>query len=44
MSVIAIPSARRAKRSSRRRAPEIIDAAARIFAERGYHGAWKSVV
>jgi AcrR family transcriptional regulator len=39
MSVIPIPSARRAKRSSRRRAPEIIDAAARIFAERGYHGA-----
>src|SRR6516164_2789551 len=37
MAVIPIPSARR--RSPRRRAPEIIDAAARVFAERGFHGA-----
>src|SRR6266700_4912682 len=36
-TVVAMPSARR--RSSRRRAPEIIDAAARVFAERGFHGA-----
>lgn len=27
------------KRSTHRRSPEIIDAAARVFAERGYHGA-----
>src|SRR5215831_12356210 len=37
MAVIHIPRARR--RSPRRRAPEIIDAAARVFAERGFHGA-----
>src|SRR5882672_8789727 len=37
MVVIAIPNARR--RSPRRRSPEIIDAAARVFAERGFHGA-----
>jgi AcrR family transcriptional regulator len=37
MTVVSIPSARRAK--ARRRAPEIIDAAARVFAERGFHGA-----
>src|SRR5215831_6471831 len=37
MAVIQIPRARR--RTPRRRAPEIIDAAARIFAERGFHGA-----
>jgi AcrR family transcriptional regulator len=37
MVVIPIPRARR--RSPRRRAPEIIDAAARVFAERGFHGA-----
>jgi AcrR family transcriptional regulator len=37
MTVIPIPSSRR--RSPRRRAPEIIDAAARVFAERGFHGA-----
>src|SRR5215471_20006221 len=36
-TVVAMPSARR--RSPRRRAPEIIDAAARVFAERGFHGA-----
>src|SRR5260221_1804625 len=35
--VVAMPSARR--RSPRRRAPEIIDAAARVFAARGFHGA-----
>ena len=28
-----------AARSQRRRAPQIIDAAARVFAERGFHGA-----
>ena len=37
MVVIAIEKARR--RTPRRRAPEIIDAAARVFAERGFHGA-----
>jgi AcrR family transcriptional regulator len=37
MVVIPIPGARR--RPTRRRAPEIIDAAARVFAERGFHGA-----
>src|SRR5882757_1114143 len=37
MVVIPIPRARR--RPTRRRAPEIIDAAARVFAERGFHGA-----
>ncbi len=37
MVVIPIPRAQR--RSPRRRAPEIIDAAARVFAERGFHGA-----
>jgi AcrR family transcriptional regulator len=37
MVVIAIEKTRR--RSPRRRAPEIIDAAARVFAERGFHGA-----
>jgi AcrR family transcriptional regulator len=39
MSVIQIPSARGARNNQRRRAPEIIEAAARVFAERGYHGA-----
>ena len=38
MTVVTIPSARRT-RASRRRAPEIIDAAASVFAERGFHGA-----
>jgi AcrR family transcriptional regulator len=38
MTVVALPTARK-KPSPRRRAPEIIDAAARVFAERGYHGA-----
>ena len=37
MVVIAIEKVRR--RTPRRRAPEIIDAAARVFAERGFHGA-----
>src|SRR5947209_12079569 len=37
MVVIQIPRARR--RRPRRRATEIIDAAARVFAERGFHGA-----
>jgi AcrR family transcriptional regulator len=36
-TVIPLPAAR--GRSPRRRAPEIIDAAARVFAERGFHGA-----
>jgi len=35
--MVTIPRARR--RTPRRRAPEIIDAAARVFAERGFHGA-----
>jgi AcrR family transcriptional regulator len=34
-----VPIAPRRTRSSRRRAPEIIDAAARVFAQRGFHGA-----
>jgi AcrR family transcriptional regulator len=37
MSLAALPSTRR--QAQRRRAPEIIDAAARVFAERGFHGA-----
>jgi TetR/AcrR family transcriptional regulator, cholesterol catabolism regulator len=37
MTVVPIPTRR--SRSPRRRAPEIIDAAARVFAERGFHGA-----
>src|SRR3981189_388942 len=36
MSVVTLRSA---QRSPRRRAPEIIEAAARVFAERGFHGA-----
>jgi len=38
MNVLAMPSTRRSA-SQRRRAPQIIDAAARAFAERGSHGA-----
>jgi TetR/AcrR family transcriptional regulator, cholesterol catabolism regulator len=38
MSLIALPTPRR-HASRRRRAPEIIEAAARVFAERGFHGA-----
>jgi AcrR family transcriptional regulator len=34
-----VPIAARRARSPRKRAPEIIDAAARVFAERGFHGA-----
>src|SRR3569833_630080 len=37
MSLAVLPSTRR--QNQRRRAPEIIDAAARVFAERGFHGA-----
>jgi AcrR family transcriptional regulator len=37
MPLAALPSTRR--QNQRRRAPEIIDAAARVFAERGFHGA-----
>src|SRR5437868_13647201 len=36
MTVVRLRSTRR---SPRRRAPEIIEAAARVFAERGFHGA-----
>ena len=36
-TAVAVP--RRSGGSPRRRAPEIIEAAARVFAERGYHGA-----
>jgi AcrR family transcriptional regulator len=39
MTVVALRSRQRAHSSRRRRAPEIIDAAARVFAERGFHGA-----
>ena len=38
MNVVALPSTRR-HTSQRRRAPQIIEAAARVFAERGFHGA-----
>ncbi len=38
MNVVALPSTRR-HASRRRRAPQIIEAAARVFAERGFHGA-----
>jgi AcrR family transcriptional regulator len=38
MNVVALPSTRR-QANQRRRAPQIIDAAARVFAERGFHGA-----
>jgi TetR/AcrR family transcriptional regulator, cholesterol catabolism regulator len=38
MNVHALPSTRRSA-SQRRRAPQIIEAAARVFAERGFHGA-----
>ena len=38
MTVATLPSTRRAP-SKRRRAPQIIEAAARVFAERGFHGA-----
>ena len=39
MAVVAIRSRQRPRSSRRRRAPEIIEAAARVFAERGFHGA-----
>jgi AcrR family transcriptional regulator len=39
MTVVAIPSTRLGRSRRRRRSPEIIAAAARVFAERGYHGA-----
>ena len=38
MNVVALPVPRRSA-SQRRRAPQIIEAAARVFAERGFHGA-----
>jgi AcrR family transcriptional regulator len=38
MNVVALPSTRR-HASQRRRAPQIIEAAARVFAECGFHGA-----
>ena len=38
MAVVGLPSTRTTL-SRQRRAPEIIDAAARVFAERGFHGA-----
>src|SRR6266540_1856169 len=38
MTVVPLPT-RRLRSSPRRRAPEIIEAAARVFAERGFHGA-----
>lgn len=38
MNILTLPSTRRAT-SQRRRAPQIIEAAARVFAERGFHGA-----
>jgi TetR/AcrR family transcriptional regulator, cholesterol catabolism regulator len=39
MTVVPLASSRRSRPSPRRRAPEIIEAAARVFAERGFHGA-----
>src|SRR5688572_32505696 len=39
MAVVALRSRQRPRPSRRRRAPEIIEAAARVFAERGFHGA-----
>jgi AcrR family transcriptional regulator len=41
MTVVPLRAGRRprARSSQRRRAPEIIEAAARVFAERGFHGA-----
>src|SRR6187455_1277628 len=39
MTVVTLPSSRRSRRSPRRREPEIIEAAASVFAERGFHGA-----
>ena len=39
MAVVALTSTRNARSNPRRRAPEIIEAAARVFAERGFHGA-----
>jgi AcrR family transcriptional regulator len=39
MAVAAVPSSRRARSNPRRRAEEIIEAAAQVFAERGFHGA-----
>jgi AcrR family transcriptional regulator len=39
MTILAFSSSRRQRSAPRRRAPEIIDAAARVFAERGFHGA-----
>ena len=38
MNIVALPSTRR-HASQRRRAPQIIEATARVFAERGFHGA-----
>jgi AcrR family transcriptional regulator len=38
MNVVALPSTRR-HASQRRRAPQIIESGARVFAERGFHGA-----
>ena len=38
MTVVPLPT-RRLRPSPRRRAPEIIEAAARVFAQRGFHGA-----
>ena len=39
MTVVTLPSSRRGRPNRRRRAPEIIAATARVFAERGFHGA-----
>jgi AcrR family transcriptional regulator len=39
MAVVAVPSSRRVRQNSRRRSEEIIEAAAQVFAERGFHGA-----
>ena len=39
MAVAAVPLLRRARSNPRRRTEEIIEAAAQVFAERGFHGA-----
>ena len=38
MTIVPLPS-RRVRRNPRRRSPEIIEAAARVFAQHGFHGA-----
>lgn len=39
MAVVSLAAVKRMPANPRRRSPEIIDAAARVFAQRGFHGA-----